>query len=149
MTGDFYFMPGSRPTPVPSQLLSEYLGAGCGAPAPALFANSAPVSPNANFALRALAAPADAVVFAFAGQAANVPLGGGCTLFLEQTQLIATHLVLADASGVASWPLPIPPGLLLTDFAAQAFEVVTGGPIAGVIAGSNGLHLRAAGSGCP
>lgn len=135
--------------PVPGLLLNEYLGAGCGTPAPALFANGSPQAPNPAYALHTQGAPAGYVVFGFAGQSANVPLGGGCTLFLDNSQLIATHLVQANASGLATYGLPVPAGLSLTGFTAQAFEVVVGGPVGGLLAVSNGLRIRAAGSGCP
>ena len=42
-----------------------------------------------------------------------------------------------------------PAGLLPIDFASQTFELVPGGPILGFLAGSNGLRVRAAGTGCP
>lgn len=136
-------------TQVPGLLLNEYLGSGCGSPAPTLFANGSPLSPNPAYALQAQVAPASFVVFGFAGQAANVPLGSGCTLFVDNSQMIATHLVQANAAGVASYGLPVPGGLALTGFASQAFEFVAGGPIASLLAASNGLRIRAAGSGCP
>ena len=107
------------------------------------------MSPNPGYALRALASANGFVVFAFAGQAASVSLGGGCTLFVDDTQLLALHLVQADAGGVASWAVPIPAGLAPTDLAAQAFEVVTGGPVFGLLTASNGLRIRGAASGCP
>lgn len=136
-------------TQVPGLLLNEYLGAGCGAPAPTLFANGSPASPNPGYALQSQVAASSFVVFGFATQGANVALGGGCTLFLDQAQLVATNLVQADGSGLASWPVPIPPALALTEFTAQAFGLVAGGPVAGLLTASNGLHVRAAGTGCP
>ncbi|MCU0862823.1 MAG: hypothetical protein MUC36_03435 [Planctomycetes bacterium] len=139
----------SVPTTVPGLLGTEYLGVGCGNGAPSLFANGAPVSPNPGYALQALVSANGFAVFAFAGQTANVPLGGGCTLFVDDTQLLALHLVQADAGGAASWPMPIPAGLAPTDLAAQAFELVSGGPVLGLLAASNGLRIRGAASGCP
>jgi hypothetical protein len=58
-------------------------------------------------------------------------------------------VVSANAAGVATWGVPIPAGLLPIDFASQTFELVPGGPILGFLAGSNGLRVRAAGTGCP
>ncbi|MFY9345845.1 MAG: hypothetical protein WAT39_25360 [Planctomycetota bacterium] len=136
-------------TQVPGLYGNELLGAGCGTPAPALFGNGTPSSPNPGYALQAQVAPSGFVVFGFAGLAANVPLGGGCTLFLDQAQSIATHLVQANGSGLATFALPIPAALSPTDVACQAFEVVAGGPVLGFLAVSNGLRLRAAGTGCP
>lgn len=136
-------------TLVPGLLGNEYLGAGCGTPTPALYANGLPTSPNPSYALHAQVGPAGFVVFGFASQAANVALGGGCTLFLDDAQLLATHLVQANGSGLAAWPLPIPAALSPAEVACQAFELVNGGPVLGLLAASNGLRLRAAGLGCP
>jgi hypothetical protein len=36
-----------------------------------------------------------------------------------------------------------------TDIAMQAFELIAGGPVVGLLAASNGVRVRAAGSGCP
>jgi hypothetical protein len=138
------------PAQVPGRLGAEWLGAGCGNPAPRLFANGTPTSPNPAFALQVQAGANAFVVFAFAGQAASVPLGGGCSLWLQEPALIATHVVQANASGVATWPLPIPAGLQPLDVPTQAFELVAGGPIAGLLAASNGIRIRAAAAtGCP
>lgn len=137
------------PTQIPGLLLNETLGAGCGAPAPTLFANGSPSSPNPGYQLQAQASASSFVVFAFAAQPASVTLGGGCTLFLDQASMIAAHLVQANGSGAASYALPVPPGLAPMEFAAQAFELVNGGPIVGLLAGSNGLRVRPAGAGCP
>ena len=120
-----------------------------GAPAPALFANGLPASPNPAYSLQAQVVASNYVIFAFASQTANVPLGNGCTLLVDDTQMIATHLVQANGSGAATWNLPVPAGLAATDVACQAFELVVGGPIVNLLAASNGLRIRAAGTGCP
>jgi hypothetical protein len=134
---------------VPGLLGTEYLGAGCGAPAPTLAANGVPTSPNPTYALQAQLAPNGFVLFAFAAAPASLPLGSGCTLWLDQGQLLTTVVTQAGAGGLATWPLPIPPSLSPLDLATQAFELVAGGPVVGLLAPSNGLRIRAAGTGCP
>ncbi len=137
------------PSQVPGLLGTEFLGAGCGAPAPVVFANGVPMSPNAGYAIQATVAPAGFFVLAFTSGLANVSLGSGCTLFLDGSLLLQSNLVQANAAGAASWALPIPAALPPTDIFCQAFELVTGGPVLGFLAASNGLRIRAGGTGCP
>src|SRR5690606_23363930 len=61
------------PARVPGHLGVEYLGAGCGAPAPKVFANGLPDSPNAAFAMEFEAAPVTALlaVYSFGGGATD------------------------------------------------------------------------------
>ncbi len=140
----------SVPTQVPGRLSTESLGDACGTPAPQLFAVGEPSSPNPAFAMQVQANASSLVVFAFAGQAASVPLAGACSLWLDESTLIAAHLVQANASGHATFPLPIPAGLAPLDIPCQAFELVPGGPIAGFLAATNGLRIRAAAiTSCP
>jgi hypothetical protein len=134
---------------VPGLLGQEHLGAGCGVPIPALYANGMPLSPNPAYSVHAQVAPAGLVVFAFTAQATSTPLGRGCTLFLDTRQFLGSHLTQANAAGIATWPLPVPAGLSPTDIACQAFELAIGGPIEGLLNASNGLRLRAAATGCP
>jgi hypothetical protein len=58
-------------------------------------------------------------------------------------------LVQANASGAASVGLAIPPGLSPLDIYCQGFELVPAGPVLGFLAASNGLRIRAGGTGCP
>jgi hypothetical protein len=133
---------------VPSLLLNEYLGAGCGTPTPALWATGSPTSPNPAYGLRTIAAPGNLVLFAFATQTAAEPVGG-CTIWVDSTMLLATPVVTADGAGLASFALPIPAGLTPIDLACQAFEWQAGGPILGEANARDGLRIRAAGTGCP
>jgi hypothetical protein len=137
------------PTTVPGLLGTEYLGAGCGSPAPTLFANGVPSAPNPTYALQSQIGANGFVLFAFANAPANLPLGSGCTLWIDQGQLLTTAIAQANGAGLATWPLPIPAGLVPTDIAMQAFELIAGGPVVGLLAASNGVRVRAAGSGCP
>jgi len=45
--------------------------------------------------------------------------------------------------------LPIAPGMAPVDWYCQGFELVTGGPVLGFLAPTNGLRIRVAGTGCP
>jgi hypothetical protein len=134
---------------VPGSLLNEHLGAGCGTPTPALWATGSPTSPNPGYGLRTNAPAGAFVLFAFASSTANVPLGGGCSLYVDAATLLATPIVTADGAGLAAFALPIPPGLSPLDLACQAFELVASGPVYGLFNARDGLRIRAAGTGCP
>lgn len=133
---------------VPGLLGTEYLGAGCGAPAPLLFANGVPSSPNPAYALQAQIAANAFGVLTFASATANTPLGGSCVQFVDGGALLTSVVVQANGAGVALWSLPVPPAMVATDIAAQLFELGNG-PILGFLAASNGVRIRAAGVGCP
>ena len=136
------------PSTVPGLLGTQYLGAGCGAPAPRLEAIGVPSSPNPNYGLELTGTPNASVLIAFASQTAATPLGA-CTLWLDEPSLLATALVGNNAAGNFAFTLPIPAGLLPTDLAVQAFELDISGFPASLLAASNGLRIRAAGTGCP
>ena len=136
-------------TTVPVLLGTEYLGDGCGAPTePAIYANGAPSSPNPGYAIIAQLDPFAVGVLGFSSTDVNLPLGNGCTAYID-SQLLATAALFADGAGMAGFSLAIPPGLVPIDFTCQAFELVTGGPVLGFLEASNGLKIRAAGTGCP
>jgi hypothetical protein len=134
---------------VPGLLGTEHLGDGCGTPAPAAFPNGVPASPNPAYAIQFQLAPSAFLVAALALAPANVPLGSGCTVFVDGSQLALSLLVQANASGAASVGLAIPPGLSPLDIYCQGFELVPAGPVLGFLAASNGLRIRAGGTGCP
>jgi hypothetical protein len=136
------------PSTVPGLLGTQYLGAGCGAPAPRLEATGVPSSPNPTYGMELTGTPNAAVLIAFASQAASAPLGA-CTLWLDEPSLLATALVGNDGAGNFAFTLPIPAGLLPTDLAVQAFELDVSGFPASLLAASNGLLIRAASTGCP
>jgi hypothetical protein len=136
------------PTTVPGLLGTEDLGAGCPG-SPSLFANGLPSSPNLAYALQTSGTPNAFVAFAFASLPAAVSLGGGCTQYVDGATLIGAFPIQANASGQASFALPIPAALSPTDLAVQAFEVAANGPVLGFLLASNGVRVRAAGTGCP
>jgi hypothetical protein len=136
------------PTTVPGLLGTEYLGAGCPG-SPSLFANGLPSSPNLAYALQTSGTPNAFVAFAFASLPAAVSLGGGCTQYVDGATLIGAFPIQANASGQASFALPIPAALSPTDLAVQAFEIAANGPVLGFLLASNGVRVRAAGTGCP
>jgi hypothetical protein len=118
------------------------LGPGCGAPPPVLGASGEPVIPGPAFALTATAAP-NAGVFVFTALGtASLPLAPGCTQYLDSASLVTHGLFVASAAGLAQIPAPIPAALALDGLPVswQAAEVVTGGPVFGEFALSNGLQ---------
>jgi hypothetical protein len=134
---------------VPGRLGNEYLGDGCGTPAPQLYGNGMPSIPNPTYALRVQTAPLASGFLAFAFAGGNTALGNGCTQFVDGSQLAATSFFAADGAGLASFNLPIPPGLPPMDLWCQAAELVAGGPLFGQLALSNGMRARIGGTGCP
>lgn len=134
---------------VPSLLGTEYLGDGCGTPVPAAFANGLPTSPNPTYAIQFQVSPGALVVAAFGLGGANVPLGAGCTFFLDEPQIVFFALAVADGFGAAQHDLPLAAGMSPIDFFCQGFELVASGPFLGSFAASNGLKIRVGGATCP
>jgi len=137
------------PSRVPGLLGTEYLGAGCGSPAPVAYGNGTPTSPNPGFAVEFELTPSGVIVVAFGFAGDNLALGGGCTQYLDGNQIAAVVALGADASGKATQALALPPGMTPVDWYCQGFEVLGSGPVLGFLAPSNGLRLRVAGTGCP
>lgn len=134
-------------TTVPGLLGTQYLGAGCGGPT-SLEANGVPASPNAAYALNISGGASNFAVVAFASAPANIPVGGGCDLLIDNTMLIVSDLVQLTPSGTYSYGVPVPAGLAPTDLFVQVAELYAGGPFLGLGGLSNGLKIRAAGTGC-
>ncbi len=133
---------------VPGLVGHEYLGDGCGTPAPLLTANGVPSTPNGAYALRAqgTASAPTALVFSLGGD--NAALGNGCVRYFDLGQFIASFVAVTDASGAATWGLPIPANLQPFDLYSQVAQVVPNGPWLGSLALSNGVRIRVGGSGC-
>jgi len=134
-------------TTIPGLLGTRYLGDGCGGPT-SIEANGVPSSPNAAYGLDIAGGGSNFAVVAFAGSAANIPVGGGCDLLINNTQLIISDFIQLNASGTFHYAVPIPAALAPTDLSVQVAEFYTGGPFLGYGSLSNGLTIRAAGTGC-
>ena len=135
-------------TTVPGLLGTEFLGAGCGS-SPSIEANGLPTSPNPAYGIGIAGSGANFAVVAIAQAPANMPLAGGCTLWLDNSQLIVSDLVQLNAAGTLTYALPTPAGLPPVDLSVQVAELFAGGPFFGLGSLSNGLRVRAAGVGCP
>lgn len=133
---------------LPGVLGHEYLGDGCGTPAPTLTANGVPTSPNLTYALRTqgTALVPTALVFSLGGD--NAALGNGCVRYFDPALVLASLVTGSDSSGAVTWALPIPPSLQPFDLFGQVAQVVPNGPWLGGIALSNGLRIRVGGTGC-
>jgi hypothetical protein len=132
------------PTQVPGYVPNIYLGAGCGTPGVTLAPNGI-ATDNPAFALVISTAPFTPV-FLFGGSAANAPLPP-CTVYLGGT-LQSFGFALTDVAGAASFPLPVPTGLV----GQMAFQGASYMPGAGAFLGdfnlTNGVLARAGLSGC-
>jgi len=106
-------------------------GTGCsGATAPTLSAFGVPVLGDAQFRFDVNTAPANGIVVLGLGTGAGVlPLGGGCTLYLQGA--IATAAALANAAGFTSLAFPIPaiPALVGFGMTAQAAALDAAAPL--------------------
>jgi hypothetical protein len=134
-------------TQVPGNLPNVYLGAGCGSAQ--LFANGAATVPNPAFALQIQASPNVSAIAFFSTGTANVQLSGSCFQYLDSAGLGTYGILTTNPAGQASIPLPIPATLLPGDLNWQVVTLVSGGPLFGSMALSNGLKVRIAGTGCP
>ena len=143
---------------VPGTVHNEYLGDGCGNPAPTLSpSGSPPVAsiPNANFGLQldGLAPGASAVIL-LSATGGNTNVGNGCTFFIGLTPpIVSVGPLTADPGGQAGMPLMIPNNAALegAELFTQAFEIATGGPLFGGFNLTNGLKVRIGNNvtGCP
>jgi hypothetical protein len=133
---------------VPGHLGQEYLGAGCGAPAPELSANGLPSIPNAAYGLRLNGAANAPTLLAISTGPDSTSLGNGCMRFLDEAQTTAAVIAVSDGNGLATWSTPIPASLLAMDVFCQSAQFVAGGPLAGAATVSNGLRVRIGGNGC-
>ena len=133
---------------VPGIIGQEYLGDGCGIPAPSLSGNGLPAIPNASYALSVRGAANAPTLLALSLGGDNTALGNGCTRFVDPAMTTAAAIVVADGNGGANWSVPIPASLLALDVFAQSAQFVVGGPFQQDAALSNGLRVRIGGTGC-
>ena len=123
-----------------------------------LYANGQATLGNAAFALGSDGNDAGGSVFWFMDfVSGNLPLGGGCTLYMSGalgTTMFNFVTTNADGAGVADLPLGIPnsPGLEGAAIQFQTFTLrAAGGPALGIGDLSDGLQVRMGNnvSGCP
>jgi len=137
-TGRLSLFDGNRVQEVMSTPpVSDSYGTPCG-DTPTVLMVRAPLQVGESaFALDLAVAPGEPVLFGLSASQANVPLGGGCTVWVGA--LVDTALGLADARGLASWLLPVPADPALRGLAAFA----QGGALTatGAIRLSQGMHL--------
>ncbi len=136
------------PTQVPGLQPSVHLGGGCGTPAAEIFGNGIPSAGNAAFAINVATGPATPVLLLFSDLSVPLPLGSGCTLFLDTAAYGTVGLYVADGAGNVVVPVPIAPGQTPVDLYLQAATFVPLPPLFGLVGLSNGLKLRVAGTGC-
>ena len=141
--------PGALTVAVNAQVPSgnaivSVLGAGCGAPLPALTANGLPVIPSPSFGLQLTTTPGAALFLFYSFGGANVPIAPGCIQFLDLQSFGVFGYLVADGAGVAQAPVPIPdvPALDGLSLFWQAAQAVSGGPVFGFLTLSNGLQTR-------
>ncbi|HEX5053339.1 MAG TPA: hypothetical protein VFZ65_16300 [Planctomycetota bacterium] len=143
----------------PSGVFNQNLGPGCGNPAaPTLYATGTPdraLLGNATFALRSGGNPGGALcAFLLSTSPGTTPIGPGCTAYTgNPLSMLGPVVALADGSGFASLPLPVPndPALEGSDLDFQMLTFVAGGPVLGTFNLSNGLRIRVGSltTGCP
>jgi len=143
----------------PVGLYDQDLGPGCGSPTtPLLFADGTPQRAtigNGTFALRSANNPAGvACGFVLTTTPGSTVLGSGCTLYSATwAGLVGPFMVVSDAGGLGSLPLPIPndPSFEGIDLDFQAANIAGGGAYLGSFNLSNGLRIRIGSliAGCP
>ena len=117
--------------------VSDSYGAPCGDTATVLMVRAPLQLGESAFALDLAVSPGEPVLFGLSATQANVPLGGGCTVWVGA--LTDTVFALADARGLASWLLPVPMDPALRGLSVEA----QGGALTatGAVRLSQGLHL--------
>jgi hypothetical protein len=122
-----------------------FLGAGCGAPtAPVLTANGPALVGNSSFAVQVSdVAAASTNVFLFSANTANLLLAP-CRVYVVPAAMLLTLSIGANASGVATLPIPVPNNAVLDGawFALQAAELQSGGAYGGMVDFSCGLKVK-------
>lgn len=119
-------------------------GSGCAGSglAPSLVGASLP-HVGTNFSLDVYDGTPNSIAAWFAGFAqSSSPLGGGCTLLVDQPFVLALGTTNAFGFGSVSWPVPPTFGLIGLSAFVQVAVVQPGGPVAGFLSVTNGLQMR-------
>lgn len=145
-------------TSAPVELVNLTLGAGCGSPAPALFATGTPARAllgNATFGLQMTGVlPNASCWFFLSGTPGSTALGSGCTSYADLSAPLISIGIVASPTGVATLPMPVPASASLegTALAAQGCQWNTpSGAWYGYLDFSGGLKVRIGNTlpGCP
>ena len=141
---------GVEPYAIPLRVLggsqAEPYGAGCPGSTgvrPRIGGSDVPFAGSANFAVELTGVRAGAAAIAIIGLArANSPYPGGCRLYIAGF-IASSAVVVANASGIASFPIPVPanPALIGASVFFQGVMDDPGGAYFGLGALSDGLHV--------
>lgn len=136
----------------PTALYNVFIGDGCSdTTVPSLYADGAPAQAtlgNASFSLESDGNAASGLCFLFVGGVdGTLPLGPGCDLHmggLFGSSILTLSVVGADASGHASFPLPIPNNTNLEGkhINTQVLSNKPSGPLLEIFDLSDGLRVR-------
>lgn len=130
----------------PMDLRNVYLGAGCGTPsAPTLGANGPALLGNAAFALSSANVGAGSSNFFIVSLLDTVlPVGGGCTIYVDPAAVFFGDGATANGSGVATLPMPVPntPALNSATLTVQAVEFQLPSGSFGNLDLTNGLKIK-------
>ena len=125
--------------PTSTMATNTNVGTGCGAPEPELTTRTRARMGDAQFGLETAVQPGEIVVFGLGFTPGTVPLGNGCTAWLQQ--LDASWLTLASATGFAEQIVPLPSSAAWfgASLLAQGFVLE---PAAGTLRATAGLQFR-------
>jgi hypothetical protein len=128
-----------------------YVGNGCGAPAPILVASGLPAIPNGSFSMQVLATPGAGMLAVFSFGGASLPIGIGCTQYLDPASIGVHSFLVANGLGFGHIPLPIPNGIQPFTLHWQVATLQAGGPVMGQLALTNAMILQSTiqGGSCP
>jgi len=132
----------------PGLSTTTYLGDGCGSPAASLFGNGVPSAGNLGYALQVQTAPSTGLFAFYSFGTASLPIGTGCTQYLDSATIGSQGFLVANGAGLATIPLPIPVGQLPLDLSWQVAQLIPGGPVFSSFGVSNGLTVHVAATGC-
>lgn len=119
------------------------VGSGCGAPVPMLVGSGVPTIPSPNFSMQVLASPNAGMLAIYSLGSANLPIGPGCTQYLDPGSLGVHTFLVANAFGIANIPFAIPATVQPFTIFWQVATLQNGGPVMGQFGVSNALRLQA------
>jgi hypothetical protein len=135
-------------TTTPSGVYNQFLGAGCGTPAPSLFATGSPNRAslgNNTFGLSSTNNPALAPCGFIVSFAEGATPMGGCTVYTADTStVLGPMMTVSSSTGAASMALTIPSSTVFEgmNLDMQLVSFANGGAMMGSFNLSNGLRIR-------